>query len=190
MDLKNEKSELRLFIREEIDALPEQYIAESDRGIFEKVSSLPQYKNAQSIMLFYSVQREPDTLELSRVALRDGKTVSFPFCFRGGIMQARSITDLSQMRPAILGIPAPSEDAPIVSPEALDLIVVPALTFDIEGFRLGYGGGYYDRYLKDIPAYTVGIARHRLLRQKVPKEPHDIAVKCLVTEEEVFAQQR
>jgi len=97
-------------------------------------------------------------------------------------MEARIVYDLSELQPAMLGIPAPAGTAPVIAPETLDLIIVPALTYDRAGFRLGYGGGYYDRYLFGIPAFTLGLARERLIEAELPKEPHDVAVKCVITE--------
>jgi 5-formyltetrahydrofolate cyclo-ligase len=85
----------------------------------------------------------------------------------------------------MLNIPAPPDTAPIIAPEELDLVIVPALAYDSAGYRLGYGGGYYDRYLHDIPAFTVGLARERLIVGELPTEQHDIAVKCVVTEDAV-----
>jgi len=176
------KDELRNRLREEIAAFDEDYIANSNNELFLHVSSLKEFVAARNIMVYHSVEREPGTLLIAKAALSSGKTVSFPFCFRGGKMQARAVTDLSELRPAMLGIPAPPDTAPIIAPEELDLVIVPALTYDSAGFRLGYGGGYYDRYLHDIPAFTVGLARERLIMDELPREQHDIAVKCVVTE--------
>jgi len=136
-------------------------------------------------MLYCSVEREPCTLGIAEAALSAGKTVAFPFCFRGGIMQARAVSAVSELRPAMLGIPAPPEDAPVIAPEDLDIVIVPAIAFDEGGYRLGYGGGYYDRYLCSIPAYTIGLARERLIKGSLPRESHDISVRCVVTESEV-----
>jgi len=182
MDKVAFKAELRKIIADEIANLPHDYIVESNSGLLHHVTSLDKFINARNIMLFYSVGRETDTLELAKVALASGKQVAFPFCFRGGIMQAREIKTLDDLKPAILGIPAPSETAPIITREDLELIIVPALTYDKAGFRLGYGGGYYDRYLADIHACTIGLARERLIREELPREPHDIEVNYLVTE--------
>lgn len=180
------KSELRELTQNNIDALPDEYIFKSNAGILKNMLSLREYKDAKSVMLFYSVGREPDTLLLAEAAFADNKKVAFPFCLRKGIMHAHVVSSPDELRPAMLGIPAPPEDAPVLSPYELDLIIVPALTYDRDGFRLGYGGGYYDRYLADTSAFTVGIARERLLMDKVLREPHDIAVRRLVTEKEVY----
>ena len=188
MDLKSIKSELRLTVQHEITGLSDEYISESDAGLFYHIKSLKEFIAARNIMLYCSVKREPATPEIAKIAFAAGKTVAYPLCYRNGIMQARIVADLSRLKPAMLGIPAPSETDPAIDPEDLDLIIVPALTYDKSGFRLGYGGGYYDRYLAGISAFTVGIARDRLIRDELPGEPHDIAVKCVITESGILCR--
>lgn len=183
------KKELRKQILDEIDALPQDYIAASDDGIFRQVISQREFVDARNIMVYHSVKREPGTLRIAETALKMGKSVAFPRCYKDGIMQARAVKSLDDLVPAVLGIPAPQESAPFIWPEELDLIVVPAITFDRDGYRLGYGGGYYDRYLCLTPAFTLGLVRERMVKDELPREPHDIAVKCLMTESggDVFA---
>ena len=188
MNSASSKTELRKQISEEITVLPEDYIEDSDRGIFLRVVSLSAFVNARNVMIYHSVRREPDTLNIVKTALLMGKTVSFPYCLKGGIMQARAVKSLNELKPAMLGIPAPPDTAPIIAPEELEIVIVPALAYDLTGNRIGYGGGYYDRYLSGIPAFTVGMTRERLIKRELPVEPHDIAVKCVVTEERIFAQ--
>ena len=137
-------------------------------------------------MLYCSVKREPATMEIAKAALSAGKAVAFPFCYRGGIMEARIIHNLGELQPSMLGIPAPPRSAPVIAADELDMIIVPALAYDFSGYRIGYGGGYYDRYLSTTPALTVGIARERLMKDNIPVQPHDIAVRCIVTEERVI----
>ena len=185
MNIELLKKELRKKVHEEIAALPEEYVADSDKRLFLRVKSLKEFIEARNIMIYCSVEREPDTLEIAKDALSTGKTVAFPLSYKGGIMQARIVKDLSELQPAALGIPAPPEEAPVLPPEQLDIVIVPALTFDIAGYRLGYGGGYYDRYLQDLNVFTLGMARERLIKEDLLKEPHDIAVKCVVTEEKI-----
>jgi len=176
------KIEMRKKLRADIMSLPEDYLSDSDDGLFRIVTSLEEFINARNIMLYYSVEREPATLGIAEAALSAGKTIVFPYCFRGGIMQARIVRDLSELRPSMLNIPAPPDSAPVMMPEDLDLVIVPALTYDKSGYRIGYGGGYYDRYLRGIAAFTTGLARQRLLVDELPVERHDIAVDCVVTE--------
>jgi len=183
-DNKAIKTEMRERLQAEIDALPIEYISSSNEGIYSNTIKLSEYAKARNIMLYYSVKREIDTVMLAKAALADGKTVAFPTCLKGGIMHARVVKDLNELKPAMLGIPAPPETAPIIKPEELELIIVPAFCYDIVGYRIGYGGGYYDRYLSGLQAFTVGIARKRLMKDdRLPFEPHDIPVNCVVTEE-------
>lgn len=183
------KKYLRRMILEEIDALPPGYIEDSDKNLFLRVTLLREFIDARSIMMYYSVKREPDTLAIAEVALSLGKTVSFPRCGKDGVMHARAVQTLGELQPAALGIPAPPDTAPLVEPEDLDLIIVPAITYDIYGYRLGYGGGYYDRYLCRTSAFTLGLARERMLKDELPREPHDVAVRYLATESrgDIFA---
>ena len=179
------KAELREQVRKEIAALPDDYISASDDGLLSRVTSMKEFSTSRNIMMYYSVEKEPDTLELAKTALSMGKTLAFPLCYRGGVMQARIVQSLSELHPAMLGIPAPPDTCPLIEPYELELVIVPALAYDRSGYRLGYGGGYYDRYLLETPAYTVGLARARLIKDELPRDPHDIAVKCLVTEFDV-----
>ena len=176
------KAELRGQVRKEIAALPDSYIADSDNGLFIQVTSMDAFTKARNIMMYCSVEREPDTRAIANAAFSAGKTVAFPFCYRGGEMDARIVRSIDELSPAMLGIPAPPGAAPVIAPGDLDLVLVPALAFDRAGYRLGYGGGYYDRYLIGIPAVTIGLARKLLIRASLPREPHDIAVEYVVTE--------
>ena len=176
------KTEMREQLRAAISALPEDYIRESDEGLLRAVTSRNEFIDARNIMVYCSVEREPGTFGIAEAALAAGKTVAFPRCCRGGIMQAHIVRSLGELQPSMLNIPAPPDTAPVIAPEDLDLIIVPALTYDMAGYRLGYGGGYYDRYLNGVAAFTIGLARHRLIADELPREQHDIAVCCIVTE--------
>ena len=178
------KAELRGVVRGQIGELSQEYIDSSNLGIFQNMTALPEFKSAETLMIYYSVDREPDTVRIAARALELGKRVAFPYCCRGGIMDARLVLSLDELKPAMLGIPAPADDAPVIGPDEIDLIIVPALTYDSRGFRLGYGGGYYDRYLPQTRAFMVGVARESLLRDALPHEPHDVSVDCLVTEKQ------
>ena len=178
------KKEFRGILMSRISALDAEYIRSSDRGLFENFVSLEEYERAKTIFAYISCGREPDTVEILNRALADGKTVALPESLPGGIMKARRINSLSELVPGRFGIPAPPEGAEEIAPEDVDLIIVPAVTFDECGRRMGRGGGYYDRYLAASPAFSVGLAREELLTS-VPTEEHDMAVACLVTEKTV-----
>ena len=180
------KAQLRKAVKKEISLLPDDYLAASDEGIYHQVTSLKEFVDAGNIMIYYSVEREPTTYKIAHAAIEMGKTVAFPLCYREGIMEARVVSSFDDFKPSIIGIPSPPETAPKIAPQELDLILVPALAYDFYGYRLGLGGGYFDRYLQGLEVFTAGLARECLIRDSLPCEPHDIPVNCIVTEERVL----
>ncbi|MDR0916029.1 MAG: 5-formyltetrahydrofolate cyclo-ligase [Oscillospiraceae bacterium] len=178
-----EKSALRREITAAVEQLDPAYIASSDEGIARHVLALPEYIAARTVLLYVAVGREIATDAIIRDALARGKTVCVPESLPQGIMVSRQITSLGELTHGRFGIPAPPDDAPEITPDALDFVLVPAMTYDRAGYRLGRGGGYYDRYLPRTHAFTAGVARERLLLDSVPREPHDAAVRRVVTEQ-------
>ncbi len=177
-----DKKEYRRGVLADIAALPEEYVESSNEGIREQFLAMPEYERASVIFAYISEGREPDTVGIIRQALADGKTVALPVSLDGGIMEPRRIRGLDELVPGRFHIPAPPASAPLVDEESIDLIIVPAVTFNGHGFRLGRGGGYYDRFLARSGAVSVGLGRDRLIRDDVPLEAHDQGVTCLVTE--------
>ena len=180
-----EKKRLRSEIRADMRGLNEAYIADSNKGIYEKLSSLPEFLNSKVVFAFYSIGAEPDTHRFIELALKMGKTVALPRCYGKGIMDAAIINSLDELQEGVLNIPAPTEAATAISPEKIDFALIPALAFDKEGGRLGQGGGYYDRFLEDARFFAVGIVRSRFFFDRVPVEAHDAKLKCIVTENEI-----
>ncbi len=183
-----EKKELRQQLVADINALPEEYIKESNEGLFNRMIELPAFKEARVIFTYYSFRREPDTLKLIDYTLKAGKTVTFPVCFKGGVMEARAVSSVSELAPSSYGLMEPSESTRVFTPEELDFIIVPALAYDRQGYRLGWGGGYYDRFLVRTNAFKAGVARERLLREKLPHDKYDVPVDCIVTERKARLQ--
>ena len=161
----------------------ETYLRACDKPLAERLCALPEYRAARTVLLFVGVGTEPDTLPIIEQALVEGKTVALPRVLGHGIMRAHKIGSLSELVPGAFGIQEPAEESPVIPPSDIDLILVPGLAFARDGHRLGHGGGYYDRYLAACSAFTVGLAREKLLLAAVPAEPHDIPVRCLITEE-------
>jgi 5-formyltetrahydrofolate cyclo-ligase len=177
-----EKSALRKEIIEQTDTLPANALAESDRGIYNIITSLPEFQSARTIFSYYSLGREPGTVEIMEYALQLGKTVTLPVCFKGGIMEARAVGSLGELSESWYHLLEPLSSTRVIAPAELDFIIVPALAFDLEGYRLGRGGGYYDRFLMKTQAFTAGITRECFVRETVPREGHDVPVRCVVTE--------
>lgn len=186
MGNKDLKKELRGKLMRQEAELPADYVALSNEGIVRNIEALPEYKAAERILFFYSIWNEPDTHGMIERALKAGKTVTLPQSLPQGIMVARQIRSLDELVPAAYNIPSPTEDMPEIPPEEIDFIVVPSIAYDRRGYRLGHGGGYYDRYMKRTDAFRCGIARERMLIDEAPTDEYDMAVHCLVTENEVM----
>lgn len=179
------KKECRKAVKKEIEELSEEYIAFSNNGIFENFISLSEFKKATTIFAYISEKREPDTVKIILKALDMGKTVALPISYDNGRMEPRIIYSLDDLVIGKYGIPAPTDDAQILKDEDIELIIVPAMTFNRKGFRLGRGGGYYDRFLEKSKAFSVGLGREKLIRE-IPLQPHDMSVTCLITETGIF----
>ncbi len=181
-----DKVALRKKVRADIRNMDQDYRKISDEGIFNNLISLAEYKKAENIFAYFSVKGEADTIAFIRRAMDDGKNVYLPIVLGEGIMVfAKPEGEL--VDGDLYGIPEPTENSERREPSDSDIIIVPALCFDRNCYRLGQGGGYYDRYLeKHGKVFTVGLCREKLLMDEVPRESHDFGVDCVVTEKEVF----
>lgn len=159
----------------------------ADERIKEFLQQLPEYKNAQKVFCYVSVESEVNTRELIEEMLEEGKLVCSPRCEGKGVMYAHQIFSVEELKGGILGIPTPDADAPLVDPAEIDLILLPGLSCTKEGYRLGYGGGYYDRYLVKAPnAAKIMFCREGLLLPELPVESHDVPADIVITDKEVF----
>lgn len=138
------------------------------------------FENAKTIFCYVSAGSEPKTDLLLDYILKTGKTLAVPKCLdKKGNMAAIEIKSLDDIREGFFGIREPKEGR-VVEKEEIDLCIVPGLSFDKDGFRLGYGGGYYDRFLENTNMYTIGICFEELFADKLPREENDIAVSEVI----------
>ena len=119
-------------------------------------------------------------------ALAAGKTLCVPLCTEPGRMESRQITDLHQLVPGRYGLLEPTADTPVSPVDAIDFAVLPCVTCNYLGQRLGHGGGYYDRFLSQYRGGTVLLCRELLIRQEIPVEPHDYPVPWVLTERGLY----
>lgn len=181
------KSRLRGEIADQVRNLSQVYCREADEAICRWVLQSEIYQRARAVFCYVGNDREIDTSALLRAALRDGKILAVPLCTERGVMEARQLRGLGDLVSGKYGILAPKLDCPLVRPEDLNLAVVPCCTGNARGQRLGYGGGYYDRYLPQVNCPTMLLCRARLVREDIPVEPHDLTMDYLVTEEGITA---
>lgn len=192
-----DKATLRRYFTHLRNGLTPQGREAAETAIYEYLFSLPAWREAPVICGYISVRGELNTDPILRRAAAEGKTVALPVTVTGadeGRMVFRALPDgdLSRLTPARFGIPEPNESCPALanSDFARALILVPALAFDENGYRLGYGGGYYDRFLEGlnregIPHTAVGLAFSVCRTEALPREPHDIPVHTVIDERRI-----
>ena len=146
---KQTKAELRRAAKEARDRMAPSLRAQESEAICRRILSSEVYRDAKSVRFFAAIGSEADLSAAAMQALADGKSVSYP-CVSGRDLVFRRIRDLSELRPAgAYRIPEPGPECP-PDEEERALILVPGLLYDLNGSRIGYGGGYYDRYLEHI----------------------------------------
>ena len=166
--------------RQTASLLPE-YIKESDRAITEKLLNLSEFKNAETVFLYYSVGREVSTTALIEKLLGEGRSTALPVSGTNGEMRFYPVIGQETLTPGKYRLPEPPLTR-AVRPGAKDIIIVPALCCDRYGNRLGHGAGYYDRYLAHSEAFSVCLCRKALLEEKLPAEDTDIAVSLVLSD--------
>jgi 5-formyltetrahydrofolate cyclo-ligase len=152
--------------------------------------SLPEMKHWSTLFIYVNFRSELETLELIYQCLSQGKRVAVPLVDASTVrMIPLLIKDPEKdLVPGYYGIPEPDPQKSLrVAPREIDAAVIPGSVFDIQGGRLGYGGGYYDRFLvNDAPqAKRIGLAFEMQVVEKVPVEPHDQPLDILITEKRI-----
>lgn len=180
-----EKKELRRRVRQELNALPPETMRESDEALFARFLALPQVQQARTIFAFWGIPgKEPDTARLIGELVAQGKRIGLPRMLPEHQMEVRQYDPDKPLVSVSFGISEPGLDCPLLAKEEIDLILVPAVCYDRQGYRLGFGGGYYDRWLEHFDGFRVGLCRAAVLQDKVPTEAHDSRVDVLLTEGE------
>ncbi len=178
------KEELRRRFRAWREGLDPRVVEELSSRVRTHLRSFPPYRRAKSVLFYCPFRGEVDVWPLLLEAQREGKRVLLPVV-RAGRMEAAFFQGKGFLRPGAFGILEPREEAPRLPPGELDLVLVPGLAFDEEGFRLGFGQGYYDRFLVSTPAFRLGVAYAAQVVKRLPRTAGDLAVHALVTEEGV-----
>ncbi|MBQ7292113.1 MAG: 5-formyltetrahydrofolate cyclo-ligase [Clostridia bacterium] len=175
------KKELRAICRTKRENIVNK--GEKSRKIAEKILSLPQVKNAETLFVFYPLAEEVNLLSVAEYGWLEGKRVAFPLCEdKDGRMSFRLVSSLSELADGHFGTKEPSFEAPEILPENA-VIFLPALAVDKKGYRLGYGKGYYDRYLAkyaEFKPFTVGVIYRELLFDEIPHDEYDIPCDTVV----------
>ncbi|MGG6294051.1 5-formyltetrahydrofolate cyclo-ligase [Leptolyngbya sp. AN02str] len=181
------KADLRRSLLKARQAIhPEIWKEKSDR-ICEHLRTWPTFQQARTILVYFSFRNEPDLTRLWRL----GKRFGFPRCIDQKFLEWHLWLPSSSipLQKGAYGIPEPHPSAPVIRPQDVDLILVPSVACDVRGYRLGYGGGFYDRMLAK-PEWrskpTVGIVFEFARVPKLPNDPWDRPLQGICTEAGLF----
>lgn len=183
IDLREYKGKLRGKIKLWRASLSPDEKEELDAEIFRRLIATYQYKNCDTVMIYASTAIEVDTFRIIEHALMTGRRVALPRCIKGTReMVFHYITDLSQLKTGSFGVLEPTEDLPVADTPENALMVVPALSLDSYGYRLGYGGGYYDRYLSASKSESIGICYSENYCYRLYHGRYDVPLGAVLTE--------
>ena len=174
-----DKKELRRTIRERKRAMTEEEIVSRSDKLGEQFAQSEAYKAAKTIYGYLPYNQEVRTVPMLEQALRDGKRVAVPKVY-GDEMKFLYLDDLSQVEKGYAGIPEPIADEPVADDDTA-LVLMPGLAFDPQGHRIGYGGGFYDKFLAAEPNHpTLALCYEFQMLPRLDTEEHDIPVDTVL----------
>lgn len=175
------KKELRNLLIDKRKNLPVDYRHKADQQIFQKIINSDTYQKSDTIFCFVSTEEEINTHPIIEHAINTGKCVVVPKCIAKGIMHACQIQCFDDLKPGRYGIMEPKEHCKCVQPADIDLAIIPCLSCNSKGYRIGYGGGFYDRYIHNETFIKLAICYEQLICEDIPTEPFDEKVDIIIT---------
>ena len=185
-----EKQRLREECLAARETLSEQERCALDGCITQKLLATPEYAEAATVLTYVSVSSEVSTRMFIEGALRDGKTVAVPRCLPGHRLEFVAISSLDQLAPAPFNLLEPPKDLSALTEDQMNnsICIVPALLVDTKGYRLGYGAGFYDRFLSTYSGKKICLAyQQNLSKTMLPHTEFDVPVDMVITESDVLA---
>lgn len=178
------KKKIREYINKKRFLLKKEEKENLDRIIFNKLINSKEYIYSKHIFTYVNFNNEVDTYRIMQYALEDNKCVYVPKVIsKQEGMKAVQIKSVNELKKGMYGILEPVSLEFQVDEQVIDLVVVPGIAFDVTGGRVGYGGGFYDRFLKKLNSNTVklALAYDFQVIDKVPTESHDVLVDRIIT---------
>lgn len=177
-----EKAGIRTFVKKQRGRMSPDMHTEFSQRISAKLFSLEEYKKAKVIYCYIDVNNEVGTREIIEHSIQIGKEVAVPKV-KDNIINFYRIYSLQEVALGCFQIPEPVNR---MIPDTPDIIIVPGVAFSYRLERMGYGGGYYDRFLKESHAFKLGIAFEFQMFEKLPVEKHDITMDMILTEKQRY----
>lgn len=184
--VNEQKKQLRKAMLQKRKELSESETAVKNSAITEKLLSLAKVQSAELILPFVSAKGEVGTREFIARCFDAGKTVAVPRCIDGSNMEFCVIHTFDDLEKGMYGIDEPKEYCEVIKAENAEnsVLIVPALCFDTKGYRLGYGKGYYDRFISRYSGFTVGVCYSEFIADDIPIDEYDRCVDIVITEKQ------
>ena len=174
-----DKKALRTAIRQQKRAMKEEEIVSKSEKLGQLLAQNELYRKAKTFYGYLPYNQEVRTVPMLEQALRDGKRVAVPKCY-GDTMKFIYMDDLSQVAPGYANIPEPIADGPVAD-DPTALVLMPGMAFDPQGHRIGYGGGFYDKFLAAEPDHpTLALCYDFQMLPHLETEEFDIPVDCVL----------
>ena len=183
MKITEHKKILRQNLRTLRDGFGDEFIKTASAKVCENIVSCREFVEADIILLYFPVKNELSVLPLIDTAKKLNIKIAFPVCEKATkTLIFKEIESIDDLKSADFGLLEPCDTCKEAHLTQSSLCIVPALAFSHDGYRIGYGGGYYDRFLEDFPGVSIGVAYRELTLESLPHEPHDKKVYILVNE--------
>ena len=186
MDNNSEKKSLRSLLLKKRDGTSFDLMKIASKKIQKKLKKIGPFRAAKKIGAYYPIGSEILTQDIIQELFSDGKEVFLPKVL-GKDIEFRKITDFSSLEKGSFGILEPKEEC--IKDNDLDVILVPTVGISPNGVRLGYGYGYYDRFLAGNQTVSISLTLEKQIVKNIPKQEHDVIINWIVTEDRVFESQ-
>ena len=173
-----DKKELRAKVRAQKRAMTEEQIVRKSQALAELFVRSEAYRNAKSIYGYLPYNQEVRTVPMLEQAQKDGKRVAVPKCYDDE-MRFIWLDDLTRVEKGYAGIPEPIDDSPVAD-DPTALVLMPGMAFDPQGHRIGYGGGFYDKFLAKESHPTLALCYDFQVFESLETEEFDIPVDCVL----------
>lgn len=178
-----EKARLRKQLLDSRDSLSQDFINITSKQIQDNLRKVDFFRNAKSVGAYYSIGSEVKTQEILQEILKSGRDVALPKVVKKDLV-FKKINSFSDLEQGNFSVMEPKDDCKDM--KKIEVIIVPAIALTRDGYRLGYGFGYYDRYLSGKKSKTIALSYSKQVIRSFPHSDHDVRIDCIVTEDEVI----
>lgn len=178
-----EKKALRKVLLERRDNTSFDLIKIVSKQIHSKIKKIPEFQKAHTVACYYPIGSEILTQDIMLDSMSYGKEVLLPKIVEGNL-SFRKITDLNNLQKGMFDIMEPKDDCPVF--HNIDVVIVPTVGISKDGYRLGYGHGYYDKFLSKTKTTSIAITFSKQVVKSIPLSEHDVRMDWVVTEDECY----